>query len=119
MEERPIMHELALTDKMLRLVLAEAEKHYAQKIIKIKINIGELSGIIEDCVGYYFQLAAQNTIAAGAELEFVKCKAILFCSACLQQFEKSPPDFNCPNCGGLGRLTEAGRECFVESIEVE
>lgn len=113
------MHELALTEKMLKLVLAEAEKHQARKITKIKVSVGELSGIIEECVGYYFRLAAQNTIAAGAELEFVKCKATLFCPVCEGQFEKSPFDFTCPNCGGLGRLTGAGRECFVESIEVE
>lgn len=113
------MHELALTEKLLRLVLTEAEKYQAQRITKIKVSIGELSGIIEDCVAYYFQLSARDTIAAGAKLEFTKCKATLFCPVCERHFEKSPQDFNCPNCGGLGRLTESGRECFVESIEVE
>ena len=113
------MHELALTEKMLKLVLTEAKNHQAQRVTKIKVSIGELSGMIEDCVAYYFQLSAQGTIAAGAELEFVKCKAKLFCPACEREFEKGPQDFNCPCCGGLGRLTEAGRECFVESIEVE
>lgn len=113
------MHELALTEKLLNLVLTEAENHRAQRVTKIKIHIGELSGIIEDCVAYYFQLVAGDTIAAGAQLEFVKCKAMLFCPVCRREFEKSVQDFNCPICGGLSRLTEAGRECFVESIEVE
>lgn len=113
------MHELALTEKLLRLVLAEAENHHAQKITKVRVCIGELSGIIEDCVAYYFQLSARNTIAAGAELELVKGKALLFCPVCHRQFPKSPQSFTCPSCGGLGRLTEVGRECFVESIEVE
>jgi hydrogenase nickel incorporation protein HypA/HybF len=113
------MHELALTEKMLKLVLSEAESHQAVKIIKIKIKIGELSGIIEDCVEYYFQLAARDTLAAGAELEFIRCKAVLFCPKCRREFEKKPPDFNCPDCGNLCRLTDSGRECFVESIEVE
>lgn len=113
------MHELALTEKIIKLVLTEAEAHHAQKITKIKISIGELSGMIEDCVEYYFQLSTRDTIAAGAKLEFAKCKARLFCPHCERQFEKSPQDFNCPSCGGLGRLTNVGRECFVESIEVE
>ncbi len=108
-----------MTEKLLKLVLTEAENYQAQRIVKIKVSIGELSGIIEDCVAYYLQLSARDTIAAGAELEFVKCKATLFCPACQSKFEKSPQDFNCPDCGGLGRLTDAGRECFVESIEVE
>lgn len=113
------MHELALTEKMLQLVLIEAKNHQAQRVTKIKLSVGELSGVIEDCVAYYFQLSARDTIAAGAKLEFAKCKAMLFCPVCQRQFEKKPQDFNCPNCGGLGRLTEVGRECFVESIEVE
>lgn len=113
------MHELALTEKILKLVLTEAAKYQAQKITRIKVSVGELSGIIEDCVEFYLQLSAQNTIAAGAKLEFTKCKARLFCPTCQQQFEKSSRDFNCPTCGGLSRLTEIGRECFVESIEVE
>lgn len=113
------MHELALTEKMLRLVLTEAESHQAKKVTKIKINIGELSGIIEDCVEYYFQLSARDTIAAGAELEFVRNKAKLFCPNCELEFEKTPQDFNCPVCGCLSRLTGSGRGYFVESIEVE
>ncbi len=113
------MHELALTEKLLKLVLTEAESHQARKITNVKICIGELTGIIEDCVAYYFMLSARNTIAAGTKLEFVNCKAKLFCPNCKQEFEKNPRDFNCPTCGGLSRLTETGRECFVESIEVE
>lgn len=108
-----------MTEKLLNLVLTEAENHQAQRVTKIKICIGELSGIIENCVAYYFQLVAKDTIAAGAQLEFIKCKATLFCPVCRREFEKSAQDFICPNCGGLGRLTEVGRECFVESIEVE
>lgn len=113
------MHELALTGKILSLVLNEAEKHQARKVTKIKISIGELSGVIEECVAYYFQVAARDTIAAGAELEFTKCRATLFCPNCGRKFTKKPRDFNCPVCGGLSRLTGEGRECFVESIEVE
>lgn len=113
------MHEMALTDKILKIALTEAERNGAQKVNKVKIRIGELSGIIEDCVAYYFQLIARDTIAADAKLEFNICKATLFCPNCEREFEKKPRDFNCPICGGLSRLTGAGRECFVDNIEVE
>lgn len=113
------MHEMALTDKILKVVLAEAQRNRAQKVNRIKIRIGELAGIVEDCVTYYFQLIARDTIAADAKLEFNICKATLFCPNCRREFEKTPQDFNCPACGGLGRLTGVGRECFVDSIEVE
>ncbi len=112
------MHELSLTEKMLRLVLEQAEKHPGE-ITKIKLVLGDLSGIVPDCVAQYFRLIAAGTKAAGARLEFRRQPAILYCPICEWEFEKLPADFNCPRCGSLARLTESGRECFVESIEVE
>ena len=113
------MHELSLTEKLLKLVLAEAEAHQAKQITKIKIAIGDLSGIVEGSVETYFRLIAEPTIAAQAVLEFTRVRANLFCSYCNHEFIKPASDFLCPDCGELGRLTDSGRECFVESIEVE
>ncbi|TCL67355.1 hydrogenase nickel incorporation protein HypA/HybF [Hydrogenispora ethanolica] len=113
------MHELSLTEKILRLVLEQAGNHKAAKITRIKLVIGDLSGIIPACVEQYFGLIAAGTIAAGAKLEFQRSKAELYCPVCEESFEKRPADFNCPRCGSLAQLTESGRECFVESIEVD
>ncbi|MGE5582169.1 MAG: hydrogenase maturation nickel metallochaperone HypA [Bacillota bacterium] len=113
------MHELSLTEKILRLVLTEAETHRAKRVTKIKIVIGELSGILESCVEFYFQLIAKDTPAQGAKLEFTRAEARLYCIHCAKEFKKQPRDFLCPECGSLGRLTASGQECTVESIEVE
>lgn len=113
------MHELSLTEKILNLVLEQAAEHSAHRVTKIKMVIGELSGMIPECVDQYFRLIAANTPAAEAQLEFVKSKAKLYCPVCEQKFEKQLADFLCPTCKNLGQLTEGGRECFVESIEVD
>lgn len=113
------MHELSLTEKMFHLVLKEAEAHRAKQINKISFAIGELSGIVEDSVEFYFQLISKGTIAEQAQLKFKRIPARLFCIQCNQEFQKSQPDFLCPSCGNLARLTEIGQECIVESIEVD
>ncbi len=113
------MHEQSLTEKMLKLVLEQAALHDARTIKQIRIVIGDLSGIIPGCVRHYFGIIAAGTPAEGARLDLVRGKALLYCPACGREFEKRPADFLCPDCGGLGRLTESGRECFVESIEVD
>lgn len=113
------MHEQALTEKILRLVLAEAKAHGASRITKIRITVGELSGVVPESVDFYFQLIARGTIADGAELEFHPTPATLHCVHCDLDFSKLPGDFRCPHCGNLGRLTGIGQECLVESIEVE
>lgn len=113
------MHEQALTEKILRLVLAEAQAHQASRITRIRIAVGELSGVVPESVDFYYQLIARGTIAAGAELEFHPVPAVLRCIHCETNFSKPPGDFRCPHCGNLGRLTGIGQECTVESIEVE
>jgi hydrogenase nickel incorporation protein HypA/HybF len=113
------MHELALTEKVLKLVLAEAAAHHAKQITKIKIAIGELSGVVPGSVEFYFQLIAKETIAEHAVLEFNQVEARLFCIQCCKEFKKLARDFLCPDCGNLARLTDSGQECIVESIEVE
>lgn len=113
------MHEQALTEKILRLVLAEAEAHHASRITKIRITVGELSGVVPESVDFYYQLIARGTIAGDAKLEFHPAPAVLHCIHCKMDFPKPPGDFRCPHCGNLGRLTGIGQECTVESIEVE
>lgn len=113
------MHELALTEKLFGLVMQEAEAHHTKKILKVKMIIGELSGIVEDSVELYFKLLSRNTIAESACLEFQRTETNLFCVHCDKEFVKRSRDFLCPVCGNLGRLTKSGYECFVESIEVE
>jgi hydrogenase nickel incorporation protein HypA/HybF len=113
------MHELALTEKIFKLVIAEAAAHQAQKITKIKIVVGELSGMVEGSIEFYFRLIAKASIAEQATLEFNRVAARLYCIHCKKDFQKQARDFICPDCGNLARLTESGQECVVESIEVD
>ncbi len=113
------MHELALTEKIFKIVLDEAHSHQAKQVTKVTIAIGELSGMVPGSVETYFQLLAKGTIAETACLEFNRVSARLFCIHCQKEFTKNAADFNCQDCGNLARLTEIGQECLVESIEVD
>ena len=113
------MHELSLTEKILKIVLETATANQASKVTAVKIVIGELSGIMPEAVATYFELIAKDTIAADAKLEFTSVKATLYCSACNREFTKPDSDFSCPDCGNLGRLGASGHECAVTSSEVE
>jgi hydrogenase nickel incorporation protein HypA/HybF len=113
------MHELSLTEKIFKIVAAEAAAHNAGRVTKIKIAVGELSGVVDSSVEFYFRLLAKGTVAEHAVLEFDRIPARLFCIHCNKEFHKQARDFTCPDCGNLARLTEVGQECIVDSIEVE
>ena len=62
------MHELAITEGILKTAIPEAEKAGAAKILSINLKIGQYSGVISDCVQFYFAEIAKGTIAEGAAI---------------------------------------------------
>lgn len=66
------MHELAITEGIIKLISDEAEKQGFQKVLGITLAVGDFSGIVPECVKDFFPLAAKGSIAEGAELSFTK-----------------------------------------------
>ena len=113
------MHELSVTQSILDIVLEKANAAHASKVEKINLVIGELSGIVDDCVQFYFDLLSKDTIAAEAVLFFHKPPAQLRCRNCSAVFSPENGDWTCPGCQEQRIEIISGRELYVESIEVE
>jgi hydrogenase nickel incorporation protein HypA/HybF len=113
------MHELAVTEEILRVALEHAERAQATRITDIHLVIGALSSIVDDSVQFYFDFLSPDTIAAGAQLHFERIAARLRCRQCGREFEPQERDYTCPHCGALGGEVIAGREFFLDSMEVE
>ena len=63
------MHELSITEHLLEDCLREAQKQNASRIRVIRLCIGELRGIVPDCIQIYLDMLAEGTIAEGARIE--------------------------------------------------
>ncbi len=113
------MHELAITQNILDLALDEAKAVQANRITKINLVIGELSGIVSDSVEFYFDFLKKDSIAANAVIDFKTVPAQLRCRNCLTNFAPQDSSWMCPNCQSPSVEIVAGRDSFVESIEVE
>ena len=113
------MHELSITQSMLDLVLGEAGKAKAKKVGKINLVIGKMTGIVDDCVRFYFDFLSKGTPAEGAALIFKMIPTTARCRDCNKNFELREFDWTCPHCHGNNMEIVAGKELFVESIEVE
>ena len=113
------MHELAITQSMLDLVLQDAKKVNAQKVTKINLVIGDMSGIVDECVEFYFEFLSRDTIATGATLSFTKVPMQTRCYSCGELFIPKEFDWSCPKCHDSNTEIVAGNELYVESIEVE
>lgn len=113
------MHEYAVTRNIVDIAVKEAEAADAGRILEIRLVIGDLSSIIDESVSMYFDIISKDTIAEGAKLVFKRMPALFLCKSCGREFEKPRSGFSCPHCGGEGRLTDAGREFYIESMEVD
>jgi hydrogenase nickel incorporation protein HypA/HybF len=113
------MHEYAVTQGMLELVLNEAKKAGARKVTEIRLVIGDVSTVLDESVQMYFDIMSKDTIAEGAQLIFRRVASRLRCKACGQEYDKPRRGFECPGCGGLGLPTGEGREFYIESIDIE
>jgi len=111
------MHELAITQSMLNLVLERAGK--AKKVGKINLVIGAMTGVVSECVQFYFDFLSRETIAEGAALAIKTVSTQARCRGCDKLFELTEFDWTCPNCHSNNIEIVAGKELFVESIEVE
>jgi hydrogenase nickel incorporation protein HypA/HybF len=112
------MHELPITEQIIKIALKHAENVSASKIEKIILVVGERSGFVGDSIQMYFDAIAKNTLCEGAELHIKSVKPKLRCRSCGILFHRVPFTFQCTKCGGDGEPTEIGKEFYVESISV-
>jgi len=113
------MHEFSITQNILSIALEQAEAAKANKIVNINLTIGELTGIVDECVQFYFDLLSRDTIAAEASLSFNLIPTKLRCRNCTTTFSPDNLDWACPSCREQKIEIVAGRECSVISIEVD
>ena len=112
------MHEQSIVGYLLSMAIEDAKKDNAQRIISIKLVIGELTGVEKDAVNFYFGFMAKDTIAEGASLEFNFIKPQLRCRDCDIIFPKDKLEFNCPRCHKKAIEMVGGRELYIESMEI-
>jgi hydrogenase nickel incorporation protein HypA/HybF len=113
------MHELAVTESLLKLSLQHAEKANATRITDLHIVMGELSSMVDDSIQFYWGIIAKDTIAEHATLHFRRVPAELQCMTCFEKYHPTDRELVCPKCGGVGAKVIAGEEFRLESIDVE
>ena len=103
----------------MSLALEKANEAEASKITRINLVVGELSGVVSECVQFYFDFLSKDTLAGGAELSFEMKPTTVRCHKCNNVFTPQNGNWACPECHEAGIEIVSGRECYMESIEVE
>lgn len=117
--ETRFMHEMTLMESVRGIVL-EARRHQPfERVKRIVLEIGELSGVQEEAMRFCFDVVMEGSPAAGATLEIEALPGRAWCPACQAEVAVSSRVEPCPRCGGMpGRITQ-GTEMRVKGLEVQ
>lgn len=113
------MHEMSVTQNILDIVIQHAQQAGASRVTRIDLVIGEMSGIVDESIQFYFDFLSRESIAAGATLAFDRRPAVFRCRECGTTYHPEGFDWICPGCGALTFEIVSGREFQVASIEVD
>ena len=113
------MHELSAAESILGIILGHAEANHAAKVTKIRLTIGDFSGIAFDCLEHYWNILAEGTCCADATFDVERTPAIFLCNQCNTSFELERALSACPACAGIDLSLISGDEFQVEDIEIE
>lgn len=113
------MHEMAIAQGILDIVLEAAAENDAAAVVRIKLQVGEMTEVVPEALTFCFAALAAGTAAAAAELEVEVMPLVGRCRDCGREFRVERFRFLCPGCGSAGVEIVSGRELRVEHLEVE
>lgn len=113
------MHEFSIAQNIMGIILAEARKAKAQKVLKVHLRIGELAQVFPDSLSFCFELLSKGTIAEGATLNIEKVPIMGYCPQCNKTFLVENNQYLCKNCGNLKIELITGRELQINHLEIE
>jgi hydrogenase nickel incorporation protein HypA/HybF len=113
------MHELSVCLALTRTVAGIAREHGAERVERIRLLVGPLSGIETPLLQHAFPLAAAGTPAAGARLEIRAAPVVVACTVCGTETECAPNRLLCGGCGDFRTRVVSGEEMLLESVDLD
>jgi len=113
------MHELSVTEEILRLAEKIAAEEQAVKVTDIYLEIGRLSGIIDESVTFYWDSLKKGTLCEDAILHFEALPARMRCKECGMEYELEHDLVPCPACKSMDIRIISGEEFTLRSVEIE
>lgn len=113
------MHELSLCQDMMDQVTAIAQEHRAEKVLRIIVRIGPLSGVEPQLLESAFTISREGTLAQDAEL-VTEAQAIrVRCNICGSESEATVNNLICRQCGDHDTQLVSGDELILARVELQ
>lgn len=113
------MHELGIVMHVIKQAEEVAEENKADKVVKLTMEVGEVSSVVPELFTDCFEWAKKKTThMRETELELIILEAISYCEECKNTFKTTDCAKQCPHCGSYNTYLVTGNEINVKSMEV-
>jgi len=113
------MHEYSIVQALLDQCDTVAKENNAQKVTKVVIKIGVLSGVETDLLQTAYDTFREGTVCEEANLQINRQKVKLRCHICHEEFEIDGYNYECVACGSTEVQVIDGEEMYLMSLEME
>lgn len=113
------MHELAVCQGLMRQVEQIAQREHAERVTRILLSIGPLSGVEPQLLADAFPIAAAGSVAAAAELVIEQLPVRVRCLSCGAESTATANRLLCGACGDYRTQLLSGDELLLSSLELE
>ena len=115
------MHEMSVALAVIDQVQQAAERAGdVTSVRSVRLQVGELAGVVADSLTFCFELACAGTLLEGAELVTEAVPGRARCADCAHEWAVGmPPRLTCPGCAGARTELLAGRELQIAAVRWE
>jgi hydrogenase nickel incorporation protein HypA/HybF len=113
------MHEMSIVVSFVKTVEEYAVKNNAAKVLKVVLQVGEISGVEPRYLREFYPDVVEGTILEGSELVIEMVEAIVFCTECAATYNPTKTDMKCPECASEQCDVIDGRGLLIKEIGIE
>lgn len=114
------MHEVGIVNQAIEMAEEAAAQQNARRILRMKLRVGTLAGVVPEAMEFAFGIVSQGTLAEGAEFAWetvpVKCRCG---NGCGDFCPGNAAVFACPTCGERSWDIIEGRELHLVEIDID
>ncbi len=112
------MHELAIAEQIVQVVMTQVEAHAIEHVTSVQIQVGEATGVVADSLTFSFEMIASFTPElAGAKLLIDTVPYRATCRHCHKEFRVKHFIVQCPTCETWEADVISGTEFKVLDME--
>ncbi|MCK9612487.1 MAG: hydrogenase maturation nickel metallochaperone HypA [Bacteroidales bacterium] len=110
------MHELSIATSIIEFAEEFATEHKTEKIKRIELEVGQLSGVVTESLKFALELAVKDTVLESTEIIINEVTGKSICNNCNKEFENPDWYTPCPACQSIDSEIVSGKELHIKSI---